>query len=226
MFYRSAQHITLAVLAGGEGTRMGRPKGDLDINGRPILRYLLQRIDWPGPTLLVTAPGRERPPAWYDFDREVIDPTCGLGPLRGVLTALEAAQTEFVVITTVDMPAIRNEQLFWLASVLRDQPNLLGAMIRRSNGDGSHVEPFPSAFRRAAAQVLAMRLCASKYSVHGLVGSPGFVALSAPQDWDETTWLNLNFPSDVTAFLRTMDHGGSINAEFASEVTAENRRAI
>src|SRR3954463_11699786 len=102
-----SENITWAVLAGGEGIRMGRPKGDLEINGLPILRYLLQRVEWSGPTLLVTAPGRERPPAHYDFDREVVDPAAGLGPLRGVLTAIEAAQTESLVVSTVDMPGLR-----------------------------------------------------------------------------------------------------------------------
>ena len=31
---------TLAVLAGGEGRRMGGPKGDLALDGRPILERL------------------------------------------------------------------------------------------------------------------------------------------------------------------------------------------
>jgi hypothetical protein len=39
---------TLAILAGGGGTRMGRAKGLLEIRGKPILEYLLERFDWPG----------------------------------------------------------------------------------------------------------------------------------------------------------------------------------
>jgi molybdopterin-guanine dinucleotide biosynthesis protein A len=52
---------TLAVLAGGEGRRMGLPKGDLALDGRPILKRLLDRLVWLVSTLLVTAPGREHP---------------------------------------------------------------------------------------------------------------------------------------------------------------------
>ena len=48
--------VTLAVLAGGKGERMGMAKDALEIDGRPILRHLLDRARWPGPTLLVTAP--------------------------------------------------------------------------------------------------------------------------------------------------------------------------
>ena len=51
----SLSNVTLAILAGGEGSRMGKPKGHLEIAGKPILAYLLDQIGWPGPTMLVTA---------------------------------------------------------------------------------------------------------------------------------------------------------------------------
>src|SRR5436305_504355 len=98
--------VTLALLAGGESSRMGRPKANIQLRGRPILEYLLDQFVWPGPTLLVTAPGHEKPPGWERFDREVSDPVAGSGPLRGVMTALESISTPLVAIVTVDMPGI------------------------------------------------------------------------------------------------------------------------
>ena len=35
--------VTLAILAGGAGSRMGMPKAELRIGGRPILEHLLDR---------------------------------------------------------------------------------------------------------------------------------------------------------------------------------------
>jgi molybdopterin-guanine dinucleotide biosynthesis protein A len=49
---------TLALLAGGLGKRMGTPKALLQIDGRPILEWILAELTWPGPTMLVTAPAR------------------------------------------------------------------------------------------------------------------------------------------------------------------------
>src|SRR4051794_29668278 len=103
---QKASNITLAILAGGAGSRMGRAKGELRIAGEPILEYLLDRFDWPGPTMLVTAPGREHPTGWARFTREVTDPVSDQGPLRGILTALENATTEVVIVTPVDMPLL------------------------------------------------------------------------------------------------------------------------
>ena len=41
---------------------MGVRKETLRIGGKPILTWLLERIEWPGPTILVTAPGHDHPP--------------------------------------------------------------------------------------------------------------------------------------------------------------------
>jgi molybdopterin-guanine dinucleotide biosynthesis protein A len=188
--------VTLAVLAGGEGSRMGRPKGELLIRGRPILSYLLEQFGWPGPTLLVTAPGREHPPGWRDFSREAADPVSGRGPLRGVLTALEHADTDLVVIATVDMPGVTGEPLRWLSQRLRQRPGLLGIMLFH----GERVEPFPSAFRAAAAPVVGETLQRGRGAVHELERDSRVALLPAPSDWPHTVWANLNVPADLDDF--------------------------
>lgn len=189
--------VTLAVLAGGESSRMGAPKSQLALAGEPILRYLLRRFAWCGPTLLVTAPGREHPPGWDAFGREVIDPVAGQGPLRGILTALESADG-LVAVTTVDMPGLLPAHFHFLLDRLEERPTLAGLMLRR---DG-RTEPFPSVYRASAIEPLRSRLAAGQLSVHGLLDAPGFAAIDAPADWAEETWANLNRPQDVEAFRR------------------------
>src|ERR1700683_4397894 len=99
--------ITLAVIAGGKGERMGLPKSHLKYKEQPILKWLLRQIQWPGPTLLITAPSVAHPPAAELFVRGAISPVEGLGPLRGFLTALEHSSTSIVAVVTVDMPSVR-----------------------------------------------------------------------------------------------------------------------
>src|SRR5688572_12817975 len=97
---------TLCILAGGESRRMGRPKAELLVRGRPILAHVLQQLEWKGPTMLVTSPAHRSPSGCELFDREVVDPVAGQGPLRGVLTALQHVTTSIAIISTVDMPCI------------------------------------------------------------------------------------------------------------------------
>jgi molybdopterin-guanine dinucleotide biosynthesis protein A len=188
----SPTEITLAVLAGGAGSRMGRPKAELCVGGLPILQFLLKKWQWPGPTLLITAPGRQRPPGAALFDREVPDPVTGQGPLRGLLTALESAVTELVVFATVDMPGVGSPQLEWVAS--RCGPS--GTMICRERG----IEPFPSVFRRSWIEMVRRRLEGGRRSVHGLAAEPGLVVVRAPDDWESSVWSNLNSPADLDSF--------------------------
>jgi molybdopterin-guanine dinucleotide biosynthesis protein A len=186
---------TLAILAGGAGSRMGTPKGQLLLNGRPILHALLDRLDWPGPTLLVTAPGRQRPPGTERFSRECVDPVAGQGPLRGLLTALEHAPTPWLVVTAVDMPLVRREQLAWLVAKLKSTPGAAGLLTTRPR-----VEPFPSAFHRdSAAAVVRGALVSGRRALHTLLDELTIQSVPAPTDWPPETWTNLNRPADLDA---------------------------
>ena len=191
--------VTLAVLAGGEAKRMGFAKGELRLGDRPILVHLLERFAWPGSTLVVTAPGREHPPGWERFTREVADPAGGQGPLRGVLTALENARTSVVVVTAVDMPLVEAKHLRWVARELYGRPGVVGLMLRQRTGRTDRVQPFPSAFRVEAVPAIRQMLVANRRSLHGLLDNGSFVAVDAPAEWGARVWTNLNFPADLDA---------------------------
>ena len=169
---------------------MGKPKGELVISRKPILQYLLERLAWPGPTMLVTAPGREHPPAWQKFSSEVVDPTAGAGPLRGILTALENAKTAIVIVTPVDMPLIERSQLDWLAEQIGDS---LGLMTTR----GETIEPFPSAFKTIARDVIRQQLESGRGGTRRLTKLGQFRAIPAPTHWSESVWTNLNTIDDL-----------------------------
>ena len=185
--------ITLAFLAGGEGRRMGFPKAEMKWRGRPILHVLLEQFDWPGPTLLVTAPGREHPTGWERFMREVADPSAGHGPLRGLLTALEHAPTPILVATAVDMPFVNRDHLRWIAEALADRPQSLGVLLRQADA----VQPLPCSFRVNAISLVSRSLESGRRSLHGLLADPAVVAVEAPLEWGAEVWTNLNSPEDL-----------------------------
>jgi molybdopterin-guanine dinucleotide biosynthesis protein A len=191
--------VTLAVLAGGEGSRMGAPKASLRVRGQAILQFLLERWNWPGQTLLVTAPGREHPPGWERFDREVADPIAGEGPLRGIVTALQATATPATIVATCDMPLVVAEQFAWLAEQLATREGAAGVICRREN---EQIEPFPSIYRSTALPLLQQRLIAEKRSVRSLAQEPEFEVVHAPH-WPDEVWTNLNSPSDLAPFQST-----------------------
>jgi molybdenum cofactor guanylyltransferase len=193
--------VTLAVLAGGRSTRMGMPKTGVRLGETPMLGYLLKKLRWEGPTLLVTAPGREHPDGAELFDSEVADPVKGEGPLRGVLTALENCRTELVCVLTTDMPLIRKEHLEFLVNELVTANSLHAVMTARLEGGERRIEPFPLTIRPAASTAVADHLAAGFRSVHSLSKLAGF-GIVAPS-WEDQVWTNLNTPEDVRDFLET-----------------------
>jgi molybdopterin-guanine dinucleotide biosynthesis protein A len=196
------EQITLAILAGGRGSRMGRPKGLLEVRGKPILTYLLERLAWKGAKWLISAPGVEQPPGAEEFDREFVDPEAGEGPLRGVLTALNYLETPLLVVTTVDMPDVRAEAFEGLVAKLRGENGVLGSMYRRRSETEEIVEPFPLALRREALSVVRSRFQSGQRSVHRLLQSPGFVSVPAPDQWD--VWTNLNNAEEFERWKRRL----------------------
>jgi molybdopterin-guanine dinucleotide biosynthesis protein A len=194
---------TLAILAGGQGRRMGLPKSNLLISGQPILEYLLDQFSWPGKTLLITAPGLEHPPGWKRFDHEAVDPVSDQGPLRGILTALQNANTPLVITATLDMPCIRLEHLIWTVSRLTARPESLGLMFTRKLAARDQIEPFPFACRIEAADSVASHITSNRRAVHGLLDKPGFISEPAPEDWPPSIWTNLNHPQELHQFLKS-----------------------
>ena len=184
------KEITLAILAGGEGSRMGGSKGLLMRGRTPILVHLLNRFSWEGPTLLVTAPGRENPAGWERFTRQAVDAVAGEGPLRGLLTVAEAITTSAALVTTVDMPEVSAGQLRWLAEQLGESPAAFLSRVGR-------IEPFPCAITSGVGDVLRDRLQTGGRSVRGLALQSGMAIIEAPADWPEATWTNLNTPEDL-----------------------------
>jgi molybdopterin-guanine dinucleotide biosynthesis protein A len=187
--------VTLAILAGGKGVRMGMPKSHLLFEGRPILHYLLERFHWSGGTLLVTGIGNEHPAGWEKFDAEATDAVADQGPLRGILTALDNATTDLVALVTVDMPAAGREMVEYLIEKVAADPRAMGAMYERQDG-GRRIEPFPCVLRRSLRDVVARRIALERRSVQGL-SEEGIQLVSPKACWDAGMWRNLNSPGDL-----------------------------
>src|SRR5204863_8066445 len=133
--------VTLAVLAGEESAAAM----ELSVEEKPLLAWLLDRFNWPGPTLLVgpraSELGHER------FSRQIESDG---SPIQSVLAALEHLQTPLLVVTPLNMPGITRMQIDWLLEMLRAREDVdILAPSRLSDGKVL-VEPFPAAFRAGA----------------------------------------------------------------------------
>ncbi len=99
--------ITGVILAGGEARRMGGgDKGLVELCGKPLIEHALAALSPQVDTLIINANRNRERYAAYGYP-VVADGRHGFqGPLAGMLSCLEAAQTEFLVTVPCDSPLL------------------------------------------------------------------------------------------------------------------------
>lgn len=105
---------TVAILAGGKSSRMGRDKALLDCGGTTFLERIATTAVRAGFDVLVV--GRDRPLEWSVVGevRFLLDRQPGMGAIGGLFTVLSCSNRP-VVLVGCDMPNVTPEALRWLA---------------------------------------------------------------------------------------------------------------
>ncbi len=99
------RQITGVILAGGLGRRMGGvDKGLQDLNGRPLVQWVLERLRPQAATVLISA--NQNLARYADFGCPVLPDTIPdfAGPLAGLHAALSRARTPLLVSAPCDSP--------------------------------------------------------------------------------------------------------------------------
>jgi molybdopterin-guanine dinucleotide biosynthesis protein A len=178
-----AAAVTLAILAGGQGRRMGRDKALLVVGGGGVT--LLGRVARAGreaglPVLVV---GRARPAGW-DGPAEaafIPDEVPGQGPLGGIAAALRSVRDEGGAVLAVgcDMPCLDVRALRFLLDAWPGKGRAHGLVAQH---DGPRLEPLFSIYTAAALPLADARLAAGRRSLWGLIEAGDFGRVEVPAD--------------------------------------------
>jgi len=99
--------LTGVILAGGRATRMGgQDKGLLLLAGKPMVAHASQRLAAQVGSLLINA--NRNIEQYQNYATHVVrDDLAGFqGPLAGMLAAIDAAQTEYILTVPCDSPLL------------------------------------------------------------------------------------------------------------------------
>jgi len=149
--------ITVAVLAGGAGSRLaGRDKGLQPLAGRPLIEHVLDALgDFPGPILICA----NRNAAMYARYGQVLADAGAdgayRGPLGGIATALEACATPWLLTLPVDCPRPPRDLAPRLARAVGD------AALAVAH-DGAQLQPLFALYSRRLAPDAAAALRADR----------------------------------------------------------------
>ena len=147
------------ILAGGDSKRIGTDKGLLDLNGRPLISYVIESLRPIVDEIIVVVGSEERIPNYrnaVEDDVQIFPDMYEDGsPLIGLITGLTHAQGTYAVVAACDMPFINSDLLDLLFLLSFD---LNGTLLIKPNG---WVEPLPAVYKvdigRERADQMRMR---------------------------------------------------------------------
>lgn len=204
------QDLSGLLLAGGEGRRMGgQDKGLLPLHGEPLAAHVLRRLTPQVGRLLVSA-NRHQPQ--YLALARALDPQaqvlsderslCGgeafAGPLAGMLAGLLACQTEWLLCTPCDLPALPQDLAarLWAGSQARAGGARPVAFPRDREG---RLHPACCLLRRDLAPSLSDYLARGGRRVREWMYDQGAIEVAFEHPQDLRAFANLNHPADLAA---------------------------
>lgn len=172
-----------AVLAGGPGRRLGRPKAGATLAGSTLVERAVEALRARCDEVIVVSRPEVALPALAA--RVVHDRPGPDAPLTAIATALAELRAPDVLVLACDLPLAGPA----LDALLSAPP---GAAVAAAQ-DGS-LQPLCARYPRAAALAACERLLAAdRLAARGLLDALGALGIEAPGD----ALLNVNAPADL-----------------------------
>ncbi len=126
--------VTAVVLAGGRGARLGGvDKGLEELCGRPLIAHIIAALIPQCGTLMINANRNKERYAAFGYPVISDDDSEFLGPLAGMLSALQAVQTRYVLCVPCDAPLLPADLTTRLWHALKDE-KAQASVARSSDG--------------------------------------------------------------------------------------------
>jgi molybdopterin-guanine dinucleotide biosynthesis protein A len=185
-----------AVLAGGEGKRLGMDKALLNIDGSPVLDRILRILRGIFPLVLLVVQSDDSPLASVADPqvRVVADVVAGKGPLVGVYTALQNSPAPYVFVMACDMPYPSPVLIRYL---LAAAPGREAVVPRR----GEYIEPLFAVYNRDIGDRMRTRIAEGRLKIHELIQELDVLYVEEDEiaacDPRFRSFFNINTPEDL-----------------------------
>lgn len=185
--------ISIGILCGGKGRRMGRDKALLQCgapNAPTFLEHMLREFAG-APELLVSVRRGQNYGPQAVHCRYLEDQREDCGPLEGIRRVLQEMRTEYAFICAVDMPFVTKKTVEYLEQMISEDDD---AWVFE---DVTGIHPACAVYSRKVLPVLEEQLAAEDYRIRGLLARvrTRYVSLEA-SPLDQNTLQNINTPED------------------------------
>ncbi len=195
--------VTGVVLAGGASSRMGRNKAALQIQGKPLLTRVVERLKRAITAVMVVGPPELR--SLSSGVLVVPDAQPGLGPLGGIATALQTATTSHIFVVGCDMPFVEPALVRRMIDCSIESPDADAIVLRSARG----TEQLHAVYKRTCLPHITLQLAQGDRSVRHLLQNVRVLEIgpeeAAKYDPAGLSTFNVNWPEDWLRAL-TLSH--------------------
>jgi Molybdopterin-guanine dinucleotide biosynthesis protein A len=194
------------ILAGGKGSRLGREKAWVELEGKSLLQIAVSNVEFlDSEIIIVKAPNRELPPISSEINIRIVhDSFAGKGPLAGIFTGLTSSRFQYNFVLACDMPLLNKELVTYMSSVAKPYD----AVVPRP---GDHLEPLQAIYSKGCIPEIEKLLSLDEKSVLEVFKRvhTRFVELSEIKRFDlsDTSFVNINTLADLTKVTRYLKEG-------------------
>lgn len=184
--------IVVAVLAGGDGSRIGGGKPLIKLGGKTLVERAYDRaLGWSSASVVAIRCPEQIGPCQLPW---IADASGIEGPLAGLAAALEWASrqgADALLTIPCDMPFLPDDLLKRLSSEVGDKR----AAIASSGGE---LHPVCGLWRNAAIYEFPAYCQSGRRSLRGFAEQIGFAAIDWPAE-PRDPFFNINSPADLAA---------------------------
>ena len=189
--------FTLALIAGGKSSRMGRDKAFVPLGGKPIIAHILERTAALGQaeTILIT----NRPADYAHLGLPMFEDILPeKGALGGIYTAIARSATPYTLALACDMPFVNARLLSYMLRLRDGNGGPWDVIVPRVEG---HPQGLHAIYARTCLPPIREQLEAGRLRVIGFYDAVRVRYLDAdeyaPLDPRGLSFFNVNTPEDL-----------------------------
>lgn len=192
------------LLCGGRGTRMGRDKGSIILNGEPMITHVLKTLENITDEIIVVLGNKKQLMDYQDILSDKInfnkylriytDKIEDQGPMMGILTGFLNVSSDYALVLPCDSPFV--EKSFVLKMFELAEENEFDAIV--PVWDDGRIEPLHSVYKKNIVKVIESLLDEGIRDVRSLIGSIDVKYMNVKM-LDKTTrsFKNINTLEDI-----------------------------
>ncbi len=189
------QPFSAVLLAGGQSTRMGTDKAALVIEGEPLWRRQLGKLQKTGAKEVFISGRRDGP--YADAGVAIVEDLApGAGPLAGLQAAMQHASHHWLLVLAVDLPDVPVRFLRQLVS------DAMTACVGLVPSREEWLQPTAAVYSTDCLPLLEECLAGENRSLRRffrLAHKRGFAEVRPVSEAEQLHFRNLNSPADLAA---------------------------